>query len=110
VVAQVEGVYVDAEGTTLDTFDHLTDDELARWLVSHPGPVAHPAATCSPVLVAHPDPGAGHGSGMGVVDLDGAIRGYQGLSVIDGSTLPYLPAANPQLPIMALADRLSSDC
>lgn len=104
VMAQVEGVYVDAEGTTLDAFDHMTDGELGQWLASHPGPVAHPAASCSPVLAARP----GSGSGDGVVDLHGAVRDRQRLYVIDGSTLPYLPVANPQLPIMALADRLSS--
>ncbi|MCP3988233.1 MAG: GMC family oxidoreductase, partial [Actinomycetia bacterium] len=101
VASAAEGVFVDDVGTNLDVFERLTDVELGDWLVTHPGPIAHPGASCSPVLNGTPGPG--------LVDLDGAVRGHRRLHVIDGSTLPYLPAANPQLPIMALATRLSSD-
>ena len=38
------------------------------------------------------------------VDLDGKVRGYEGLYVADGSLLPSAAGVNPMMSIMALAD------
>ncbi len=43
----------------------------------------------------------------GPVDLDGRVRGVDGLYVMDGSICPSPSAVNPQATIMALADVLS---
>jgi len=40
----------------------------------------------------------------GVVDLTGAVHGYPGLFVIDGSIVPANPGVNPSLTITALAE------
>jgi choline dehydrogenase-like flavoprotein len=110
----VEEAYADEYGTPLAEVVGLDDAELARWLEAHPGPVVHPAATCAPVSLrptAEPPDGAGLAGAAidAVVDLDGSVRGHTRLHVIDGSTLPYVPAANPQLPIMAVATGLASN-
>ena len=71
-----------------------SDDELVAWLLAHPGPVWHPMATYR------------IGS-KGRLEPDGQVRGCKGLYVADASALPHAPAANPQLPVMALAWRIA---
>ena len=44
----------------------------------------------------------------GVCDTDHAVFGWQGLYVMDGSTVPSALAANPQVTIMALASRAAA--
>ncbi|MDH3679982.1 MAG: GMC family oxidoreductase, partial [Acidimicrobiia bacterium] len=95
--AAIDGVYVDDMGTPVDRLLAAGDVELDRWLLDHPGPVSHVAATCP--LGSGPD---------AVVGLDGTMPGAQGLSVVDASVLPHLPSANPQLPVMAVAERLTA--
>ncbi len=90
-------VSVDDRGTPLRHLSELDDDELDRWLLDHPGPVSHVASTCP----MGPGPDA-------VVDLDGRVRGVEGLTVVDASVLPHLPNANPQIPVMAVADRIGA--
>lgn len=101
----VEAVYLDDRGTPAAELARMGDDEVAAWLEAHPGPVVHPSSTCSPVV------GAWAGPMDPVTELDGTVVGHPNLHLVDGSVLPYLPAANPQLPIMAtalhLADRLA---
>ncbi|MGI9031230.1 MAG: GMC family oxidoreductase N-terminal domain-containing protein [Ilumatobacteraceae bacterium] len=56
-----------------------------------PAGVYHPTSTCR----------------MGdVVDDDGAVIGRRDLFVVDASIFPELPAANPYLPTLVLAERL----
>lgn len=45
----------------------------------------------------------------GVVDQGGLVYGCSGLRVIDASVLPTIPAANPMLPIVMVAERLAVD-
>lgn len=44
----------------------------------------------------------------GVVDQNGLVYGCEGLRVIDASVLPTIPAANPMLPIVMVAERLAA--
>ncbi len=43
-----------------------------------------------------------------VVDDDGAVLGYDGLYVTDASVFPDVPATNPYLPTLMLAERLAA--
>ncbi|MDE3152133.1 MAG: GMC family oxidoreductase [Gemmatimonadota bacterium] len=46
----------------------------------------------------------GRDAEQGVVDLDCAVHGYEGLFVVDGSIVPANPGVNPSLTIAALAE------
>lgn len=46
----------------------------------------------------------GRDASAGVVDLDCAVHGYEGLFVVDGSIVPANPGVNPSLTITALAE------
>lgn len=93
----VAAAHLDDRGTPLDRVAAMDDDELDRWLVAHPGPVSHLGATC-PMGSAVAAP----------VDPAGRVAGIDGLFALDASVLPHLPNGNPQLPIVAVADRLAS--
>jgi choline dehydrogenase-like flavoprotein len=43
-----------------------------------------------------------------VVDDRGAVLGYRGLYVVDASVFPDIPATNPYLPTLMLAERLAA--
>ncbi len=43
-----------------------------------------------------------------VVDDGGAVVGYDGLHVVDASVFPEIPATNPYLPTLMLAERLAA--
>jgi choline dehydrogenase-like flavoprotein len=64
------------------------------------------------VSVGEPPAGVYHATStcaMGeVVDDRGAVRGYDDLYVVDASVFPAIPAANPYLPTLMLAERLSA--
>lgn len=72
----------------------LTDDELRARL----GTYWHPVGTCA---MGHPD------DPQAVVDGTGRVRGLANLRVADASVLPTVPAANTQLPVLALAELLA---
>lgn len=46
----------------------------------------------------------GRDADEGVIDLDCAVHGYEGLFVVDGSIVPANPGVNPSLTITALAE------
>ncbi|MFF8593878.1 GMC family oxidoreductase [Streptomyces sp. NPDC015220] len=58
----------------------------------------HPVGTCA--MGPMEDPYA-------VVDGEGRVRGVSDLRVVDASILPTVPAANTQLPVLALAEMLA---
>ncbi|MFJ7151561.1 GMC family oxidoreductase [Streptomyces sp. NPDC100445] len=58
----------------------------------------HPVGTCA--MGPAQDPRA-------VVDGQGAVHGIPGLRVADASVLPTVPAANTQLPVLAVAEMLA---
>lgn len=93
----VAGVHLDDRGTPLDALEAMSDSDVEGWLRRHPGPVSHIAGGCPP---GGPDP---------VVEAGGALIGYDGLSIIDASVLPRLPSGNPQVAVMAVAERLSAE-
>lgn len=85
----VETVFVDGFGTTLDALDG--QDAIRRWLPGAVGDYVHASSTCR----------------MGtVVDADGSLLGYDGISVCDASVFPRIPDVNTHLPTTMLAERL----
>jgi choline dehydrogenase-like flavoprotein len=85
----VETVFVDGFGTTLDALDGR--DAIRRWLPGAVGDYVHASSTCR----------------MGtVVDADGSLVGYDGISVCDASVFPRIPDVNTHLPTTMLAERL----
>ena len=59
----------------------------------------HPVGTCR--MGPSSDPGA-------VVDPRGAVYGVDGLSVVDASIMPSIPAANTNVPTIMVAERCSA--
>lgn len=72
----------------------LSDDELRH----RTGFYWHPVGTCA----AGPDTDA-----ASVVDASGRVHGVANLRVADASVLPTPPAANTQLPVLAVAEMLA---
>ncbi|WP_027342101.1 GMC family oxidoreductase [Hamadaea tsunoensis] len=72
----------------------LTDEELRRRASVY----WHPVGTCAAGPDADPD---------AVVDGEGRVRGIANLRVADASILPTAPAANTQLPVLAIAEQLA---
>lgn len=99
----VDEIYVDEIGTPAAAFDVMADDELDRWLIDHPGPYAHPAASC---------PMGPDGSARAVVSSEperaGVLRGHEGIYLADASIMPDLVQGGLQIPVTALADRVAA--
>ncbi|OSP38834.1 hypothetical protein B7767_34970, partial [Streptomyces sp. 13-12-16] len=72
----------------------LTDEEIR----ARTGTYWHPVGTCA--MGPADDPYA-------VVDGTGRVHGLSNLRVADASVLPTVPAANTQLPVLALAELLA---
>jgi 5-(hydroxymethyl)furfural/furfural oxidase len=85
------------DGMTYD--DILRDDAaLDRYLRATVTGIWHATGTCR---MGHPDdPNA-------VCDASGRVIGVEGLRVCDGSVMPTIPCANPNIPIMMTAERMS---
>ena len=73
----------------------LTDDALR----SAVGDYVHAAGSCR--MGAATDP-------LAVVDEKCRVIGYQSLTVCDASVMPNLPRANPCLPTVMIAERVSA--
>lgn len=87
----VDEVFVDDAGTSAST---LGDDRsIERWVRGAVGDYVHASSSCA----------------MGrVVDQEGRLIGYEGLSVCDASVFPSIPDVNTHLPTTMLAERLSA--
>jgi choline dehydrogenase-like flavoprotein len=85
----VAAAYADDDGTPIAALD--SPDRIARWLPAHVGDYAHASSTCR----------------MGVVvDEQGALAGHDGVFVCDASVFPDVPAVNPHLATIRLAEHL----
>ncbi|MEU7429903.1 GMC family oxidoreductase [Streptomyces sioyaensis] len=73
----------------------LTDGELRARL----GTYWHPVGTCA--MGPADDPTA-------MTDGAGRVRGVANLRIAEASVLPTVPAANTQLPVLALAELLTA--
>ena len=89
-----ESALADADGTPVQVVAEMSDGDLDDWIRAHPAPLYHATGTCR--MGPADDP-------LSVVDSFGAVHGLTGLSVIDASSIPALPAAGPHLTVSAFA-------
>jgi choline oxidase len=73
-----------------------TDDELLDYLHKCHNTVYHPAATARMGSVHDP---------MAVLDPELRVKGVSRLRVVDASAMPKLPAVNPNITVMTMAER-----
>ncbi|TFV59500.1 choline oxidase [Mycobacterium sp. PS03-16] len=76
--------------------DATTDDELLDYIHQCHNTVYHPAATAR--MGAADDP-------MAVLDPQLRVKGVTGLRVVDASAMPKLPAVNPNITVMTMAEK-----
>ncbi|KAH9020671.1 aryl-alcohol-oxidase from pleurotus Eryingii [Lactarius hengduanensis] len=81
-----------------DLADAKTDAEIEAYVRSHSSMYSHPSSTAYM---------SRKGSKRGVVDPDFSVKKTIGLRIVDGSVLPYVPAAHPQAIIFIIAERAS---
>jgi len=75
------------------------DDPLESAIRSQVSTYHHPVGTCR----MGPDPSAG-----AVVDSRGQVHGIEGVSVVDASIMPTIPAANTNVPTIMVAERCAA--
>lgn len=99
----VDTIHIDDRGTPAEALTAMTDDQLHRWLLAHPGPYSHPAGSCpmgpesDPRSVTSCEPAEA-----------GRLLGHDGLYVADASIMPDLVQCGLQLPVMAVAERVTA--
>ena len=76
--------------------DATTDDELLDYVRQCHNTVYHPAATAR--MGATDDP-------MAVLDPQLRVKGVSRLRVVDASAMPKLPAVNPNITVMTMAEK-----
>ncbi|KAH9003801.1 aryl-alcohol-oxidase from pleurotus Eryingii [Lactarius hatsudake] len=76
--------------------DAKTDAEIEAYVRSQSSNVFHPSSTAYM---------SRKGSKHGVVNPDFSVKKTIGLRIVDGSVLPYVPAAHPQAIIFIIAER-----
>lgn len=79
--------------------DAVTDEEIVDHLHKTHDTVYHPAATAK--MGTDDDP-------MAVLDPQLGVRGVQRLRVVDASAMPRLPAVNPNITVMAMAEKCAA--
>jgi choline dehydrogenase-like flavoprotein len=92
-------VTCDDVGTPLSVLEDMSSDQLQVWLRTHVGSYSH--IGCSSKMGASTDEDA-------VVDTNGKIIGYDGVWVCDASIFPDLPTGNTHLPVVMMAERIST--
>jgi choline dehydrogenase-like flavoprotein len=73
-----------------------TDDELLDYIHKCHNTVYHPAGTARMGSVSDP---------MAVLDPQLRVKGITGLRVVDASAMPKLPAVNPNITVMTMAEK-----
>lgn len=87
--AIVRSAYIDEHGTGVDA---LSDDAaIESWLVANVADYFHASSSCRMGLV---------------LDTTCAVRGYDALFVCDASAFSDIPAANPHLAVVMLAEAM----
>ena len=76
--------------------DATTDDELLDYVHKTHNTVYHPAATAR--MGSATDP-------MAVLDPELRVKGVSRLRVVDASAMPKLPAVNPNITVMTMAEK-----
>ncbi|MCP9276058.1 GMC family oxidoreductase [Mycolicibacterium arenosum] len=76
--------------------DAVTDDELLDYIHQCHNTVYHPAATARMGAAADP---------MAVLDPELRVKGVSRLRVVDASAMPKLPAVNPNITVMTMAEK-----
>ena len=76
--------------------DATTDDELLDYIHQCHNTVYHPAATARMGAVDDP---------MAVLDPELRVKGVTRLRVVDASAMPKLPAVNPNITVMTMAEK-----
>ncbi len=76
--------------------DATTDDELLDYIHRCHNTVYHPAATARMGSVSDP---------MAVLDPELRVKGTSRLRVVDASAMPKLPAVNPNITVMTMAEK-----
>jgi len=84
--------------TGLGIADFRDDAQIDAWLRAECLDYVHAGGTCS--MGAGDDPHV-------VVDLEGRVRGVEGLRVVDASIMPEVPRANTHLTVVMLAEHLA---
>jgi choline oxidase len=79
--------------------DAVTDEELLDYLHKTHNTVYHPAATARMGAVSDP---------MAVLDPHLRVKGVQRLRVVDASAMPKLPAVNPNITVMTMAEKCAA--
>jgi len=88
----------------VEELEGLGDRELESWVRSHPGPVYHAVGSCrmgasaSTGAVAAAEPGRA-----------GSVHGLKNVVVADASLFPDLVSGGLQLPVMAVAERVTAE-
>jgi len=76
--------------------DATTDAELIEYIHRTHNTVYHPAGTARMGAVDDP---------MAVLDPELRVKGVVGLRVVDASAMPKLPAVNPNITVMTMAEK-----
>lgn len=76
--------------------DATTDEELLDYIHKTHNTVYHPAATARMGAVDDP---------MAVLDPELRVKGVSRLRVVDASAMPKLPAVNPNITVMTMAEK-----
>ncbi len=100
ISAIAEQVFIDEIGTPLAHLQAVSNDDAAldRWIAASSASYSHAAGTCAMGPLDNE---------MAVVDERCRLHCYQGLLVCDASVFPSLPRANPHLPTVMVAERVS---
>ncbi len=99
----VGAIHIDDAGTPAAAIDTMTEVELDRWLVGHPGPYSHPAGSCAM------GPSSDRRSVVACEPASaGRVLGCRGLYLADASILPDLVQGGLQVPVMAVAERVAA--
>ncbi|KAI0800026.1 alcohol oxidase [Fomes fomentarius] len=76
--------------------DVSSDESVDKWAREQASAIWHPVGTVRMGMCE---------DGSSVVDPDLRVKGVEGLRVVDGSVLPFIPAAHPQAVIYVIAER-----